>query len=72
VGQAPNPLELGGDNANGNLWPDLASPTAGFHQKDALENAVLDQVCSGRLGLATAQQAIPTTGGTAYQRYVGG
>ena len=45
------PLEIGGDNANANLWPEPAAPTPGFHQKDELENALHDRVCAGSLGL---------------------
>src|SRR5260221_295053 len=40
------PLELGGSNALANLWPEADSPVPGFHQKDALENYLHDQVCS--------------------------
>ncbi len=53
-------LELGGSNDIANLWPELASPTPGFHQKDQVENYLHDQVCSGAMSLATAQQQIAT------------
>jgi hypothetical protein len=53
-------LELGGSNDIANLWPELASPTPGFHQKDQVENYLHDQVCSGAIPLATAQQEIAT------------
>ena len=53
-------LELGGSNDISNLWPELASPTPGFHQKDQVENYLHDQVCSGAISLATAQQEIAT------------
>lgn len=53
-------LELGGSNDISNLWPELASPTPGFHQKDKVENYLHDQVCSGAVPLATAQQEIAT------------
>ena len=53
-------LELGGSNDISNLWPELASPTPGFHQKDQVENYLHDQVCSGAIPLATAQQEIAT------------
>jgi hypothetical protein len=65
------PLELGGDNANANLWPEPASPTPGFHQKDDLENALHDMVCSGSLSLNDAQHEIATNWYAAYLRYVG-
>jgi hypothetical protein len=53
-------LELGGSNDIANLWPEAASPTPGFHQKDQVENYLHDQVCSGALDLATAQNEIAT------------
>jgi hypothetical protein len=65
------PLELGGDNANANLWPEPASPAPGFHQKDALENALHDLVCAGSLGLAAAQHDIASNWYAAYVKYVG-
>jgi hypothetical protein len=63
------PLELGGDNANANLWPEPASRAPGFHQKDDLENALHDLVCAGRLGLAAAQHDIASNWYAAYVRY---
>jgi hypothetical protein len=52
-------LELGGSPTNvGNLWPELASPTPGFHEKDKVEDYLHSQVCTGKLDLATAQQEI--------------
>jgi hypothetical protein len=53
-------LELGGSNDISNLWPELASPTPGFHQKDQVENYMHSQVCSGALDLAKAQEEIAT------------
>ena len=53
-------LELGGSNDIANLWPELASPTPGFHQKDQVENYLHDQVCLGTITLAAAQQEIAT------------
>jgi hypothetical protein len=53
-------LELGGSNDISNLWPELASPTPGFHQKDQVENYLHSQVCSGALDLAKAQEEIAT------------
>jgi hypothetical protein len=52
------PLELGGGNDPANLWPEAASPTPGYHEKDALENHLHDQVCAGRLPIDRAQRAI--------------
>ena len=53
-------LELGGSNEIANLWPELASPTPGFHQKDKVENDLHDQVCSGAMTLQDAQYKIAT------------
>ena len=48
-------LELGGSNDISNLWPEAARPTPGFHEKDAVENWLHEQVCSGKLNLPAAQ-----------------
>lgn len=53
-------LELGGSNDISNLWPEAASPTPGFHQKDQVENYMHDQVCSGKVTLQQAQIDIAT------------
>lgn len=53
-------LELGGSNSIANLWPEAASPTPGFHQKDQVENYLHDQVCSGKVPLQQAQIQIAT------------
>jgi len=53
-------LELGGSNDISNLWPEAASPTPGFHQKDQVENYLHDQVCAGKIGLKAAQIQIAT------------
>lgn len=66
------PLELGGDNANANLWPEPASPAPGFHQKDDLENAMHALVCAGTLTLGEAQHEIATNWYAAYVEYVRG
>jgi hypothetical protein len=55
-------LELGGSNDISNLWPEAASPQPGFHEKDKVENYLHDQVCSGVISLAQAQQRLPPTG----------
>jgi hypothetical protein len=50
------PISLGGDPADvRNLWPQQP-PTP--NRKDGVERWVRRQVCSGRLGLVTAQQAM--------------
>ncbi|HXX70124.1 MAG TPA: HNH endonuclease signature motif containing protein [Polyangiaceae bacterium] len=47
------PLELGGSNSIGNLWPEAAPA---FHDKDRLEDALHHRVCSGRTTLEAAQR----------------
>lgn len=55
-------LELGGSNDATNLWPEVgALPNA----KDAVENSLHKAVCSGRVTLAAAQQAIASNWQTA-------
>ena len=61
------PLELGGSNDVKNLWPELASPTPGFHEKDMEENLLHDRVCAGTLDLTVAQKEIATNW-LAYQK----
>lgn len=63
-------LELGGSNSIKNLWPQsyLTQPW-NAHVKDALENELHDEVCSGRLDLATAQHDIATNWIAAYKKY---
>lgn len=51
-------LELGGSNDIANLSPEAAQPTPGFHQKDAVENYLHQQVCNGSLPLDQAQRQI--------------
>ncbi len=62
------PLELGGSNDIANLWPEAASPTPGFHQKDEVENYLHDQVCSGTMSLKDAQTEIATNWIAVYNR----
>ena len=52
------PLELGGapDNMK-NLWPE---PHSSSYDKDAVENYLHEQVCSGNMKLKTAQDLIST------------
>lgn len=51
-------LELGGSNDAANLWPELAEPRPGFHEKDKVENYLHEQVCNGSMPLAQAQTLI--------------
>ena len=58
------PLELGGSNNADNLWPEAGKIP---NPKDAIENAIHEAVCAGRVPLRMAQQAIAqdwTTAGT--------
>jgi len=63
-------LELGGSNSIKNLWPQsyLTHPW-NAHVKDALENEMHDEICSGKLDLATAQHDIATDWIAAYKKY---
>jgi hypothetical protein len=61
-------LELGGSNDISNLWPELASPTPGFHEKDKVENYLHSQVCSGQISLKDAQIQIATNWLAVYNR----
>ncbi|GHO77127.1 hypothetical protein KSD_48980 [Ktedonobacter sp. SOSP1-85] len=53
-------LQLGGSNDIANLWPELAEPKPGFHEKDRVENWLHDQVCKGKVSLRDAQIKIAT------------
>lgn len=65
-------LELGGSNDISNLWPELASPTPGFHQKDQVENYLHGKVCSGAVPLKTAQIEIATNWLSVYNQMQSG
>ena len=64
-------LELGGSNDIANLWPEAASPTPGFHEKDKVENYLHDQVCNGSISLQQAQIEIATNWLTVYNQMGG-
>jgi hypothetical protein len=49
------PLEIGGSNAQSNLWP---QPAPAYHVKDALEDALHAAVCQHRMSLRHAQALI--------------
>src|SRR5258706_6067826 len=54
-------LELGVSNNDlSNLFPEAASPTPGFRQKDQVENYLPDQLCKGPMTRADAQRTIAT------------
>ncbi len=59
-------LQLGGSNDIANLWPEAASPTPGFHEKDSVENYLHAQLCSGAMSLKQAQIQIATNWLTVY------
>ena len=53
-------LGLGGSNDISNLFPEAAEPRPGFHEKDKVENYLIDQVCEGAMSLQEAQIKIAT------------
>jgi hypothetical protein len=55
-------LEIGGSNDVANLWPEVGKVP---NPKDSVENALHKAVCSGKVTLAAAQQAIATNWQTA-------
>jgi len=61
-------LELGGADDVKNLWPQPYEPRPGAHEKDAVENWLHREVCSGRIPLAKAQHDIATDWFAVYQR----
>ena len=63
-------LELGGSNSIKNLWPQSYKTRPwNAHVKDALENEMHAEVCSGTLDLTTAQHDIATDWIAAYKKY---
>jgi len=58
-------LEIGGSNDEANLWPEVGKIP---NPKDKIENELHDAVCSGKVTLAAAQQAIASDWTTAAQR----
>jgi hypothetical protein len=61
------PLEAGGSNVRANLFPEAATPTPGFHQKDRLENWAHAGICDGSLALRSTQRRIAANWLTVYQ-----
>ncbi len=61
-------LQLGGSNDLANLWPEIADPRPGFHEKDAVENYLHSQLCSGKMTLKQVQEQISTDWRKVYQR----
>jgi hypothetical protein len=65
-------LELGGSNDIKNLWPEsYHSEPWNAHVKDKLEDRLHEMVCSGRMRLEDAQQAIARDWIATYQRVIG-
>ncbi|HLI83118.1 MAG TPA: hypothetical protein VKV17_04325 [Bryobacteraceae bacterium] len=61
---------LGGADDIRNLWPQsYSAPVWNARVKDALEDYLREQVCSGRLDLATAQRDISSDWIAAYRKY---
>lgn len=50
--------ELGGVDSVSNLWPQPYFQHPGAHEKDAVENWLHKQVCTGKISLQDAQQRI--------------
>ena len=66
------PLELGGSNDIANLWPEPRGQTAGYHQKDLVENELHRRVCKEKsMTLSEAQRIIATDWLRFYNEEVG-
>ena len=63
-------LELGGTNSVSNLWPEVnrSSATTFSNPKDPVENKLAAAVCSGKVTLVAAQEAIATNWTTALNK----
>jgi hypothetical protein len=60
------PLEVGGSPTSPqNLWPEAHAGTEGSYVKDGVEDALNHAVCSGRVKLVPAQEAIASNWTTA-------
>jgi len=63
------PIELGGDaDAPSNMWPQPYAPAPGAGDKDRAEAFLHEQVCTGAMTLAGAQQAILNDWVAVYQQ----
>ena len=65
------PLELGGSNAIGNLYPEPGRGAANYHLKDAAENRAKQWVCEGQLSLAAARRGFATNWEALYRQLFG-
>lgn len=64
-------LQLGGDNARGNLWPQPYNlPDWGARKKDGLENRLHAMVCRGDITMEQAQKEISENWIEAYKKYM--
>jgi hypothetical protein len=65
------PLELGGSNDTRNLWPEPSDlpGKAYLNRKDGVESALNAAVCSGRVTLSAAQNAIAANWTTAKNKF---
>jgi hypothetical protein len=63
-------LELGGSNDIKNLWPEPYDGECNAHIKDKLENKLHALICSGKVKMQEAQQAIANDWENAYIKYV--
>jgi len=64
-------LQLGGDPKDpSNLWPEAYAGPCGARRKDVIETKLKRLVCSRRITLAKAQQAIAWNWVVAYNKYV--
>ena len=63
-------LELGGSNSIKNLWPQsFKTQPWNAHVKDALENRLHEEICSGQIEMTTAQHEIATDWIAAYKKH---
>ncbi|MCC9310087.1 hypothetical protein LN042_23970 [Kitasatospora sp. RB6PN24] len=60
------PIELGGATSTANLWPQNYRGLFNAHDKDRLEDYLHQAVCSGKMPLRAAQEAIATNWVKAY------
>jgi len=63
--------ELGGADAEDNLWPQPYTQHPGAHEKDWLENTLHKEVCAGKITLPAAQNQIQTDWYAAYLEWKG-
>ena len=61
------PLALGGSNDAANLFPEAASPTPGFKEKDVVEVYLYQEMCAGHIQQAAAQVQIASNWLAVYQ-----